>query len=364
MAYSPGSTVDKVAARTVGETVLRERAELASTQVALEIARQPRLRERFDDAERTSSLQDAQRQLSFLAAALIADSPALFIDHVGWAKVTLTQRGWAMADLAANLHCLCDALRFELPMEAADVAIGFVRDAIERLPSLPGEIPTYIRPRSPHALLARLFLKAMLRADLRAARGLILGAVEEGISERDIYLNVLQPAMYEVGRLWQMNQISVAREHFCTAAAQSILALLCPSGGREHDNAAPIVVTTCVAEEQHQTGIQMVTNFFETAGWRACYLGANTPADAVISELIERDADVLAVSMTMAHHLPQLAELVGAVRHSPQTGDIKVLVGGYPFRDSPGLCSTMDVDLAAFDAEQAVESAGHWFAAA
>jgi methanogenic corrinoid protein MtbC1 len=344
-----------VTARAVGETLLRDRAELANTQVSLAFARQPRLQGHDGTAERTGSLQDVNLQLSCLAAALFADRPALFIDHVAWSKVTLTQRGWAVDDLAANYHCLCDALRFELPTQSADVAVGFVRQAIEHLPSMPTDIPTFIRPRHPHALLARLFLKALLRADLRAARGLIVGAIEEGIGTRHIYLNVLQPALYEVGRLWQLNQISVAREHFCTAAAQSILAIVNRNSSPRHHDAAPTIVSTCVSGEQHELGIRMVSDFFDMAGWNSCYLGANTPNEGVVGEVIERNADVLAVSMTMAHQYPQLEDLVQSVRRAPQCGNVKILVGGYPFQRAPDLWSLLGADGAASDAEEAVE---------
>lgn len=354
--YSPDSTVEGVTARVVGETLLRDRAELATTHVSLAFARQPRLRGDAGTAERTGSLQEANLQLSCLAAALLADRPGLFIDHVAWSKITLTRRGWGSVDLLANLHCLCDALRFELPTQLADVAVGFVRQSIEQLPSMPGDIPSFIRPRHPHALLARLFLKALLRADLRAARRLIIGAIEEGIGTRDIYLNVLQPVLYEVGRLWQMNQISVAREHFCTAAAQSILGILNRNNGPGHDEAAPTIVSTCVSGEQHELGIRMVSDFFEMAGWNSCHLGANTPNDAVISELSERGADVLAVSMTMAHHFPLLEDLLRSVRHAPQCRNVKILVGGYPFQRDPDLWSLLGADGVASDAEQAVEA--------
>jgi methanogenic corrinoid protein MtbC1 len=189
---------------------------------------------------------------------------------------------------------------------------------------------------------------------------LILGAIEEGIGTREIYLNVLQPALYEVGRLWQMNQISVAREHFCTAAAQSILAILNRNGGPRHEDATPTIVSTCVSGEEHELGIRMVSDFFERAGWNSCYLGANTPNEAVISELSERGADVLAVSMTMAHQFPLLEELLRSVRHAPQCENVKILVGGHPFQRDPDLWTLLGADGVASDAQQAVEIVGSW----
>ena len=40
----------------------------------------------------------------------------------------------------------------------------------------------------------------------------ILQAMQDGLSIESIYLEVFQPVQYEVGRLWQMNQLTVAQE--------------------------------------------------------------------------------------------------------------------------------------------------------
>ncbi len=42
------------------------------------------------------------------------------------------------------------------------------------------------------------------------------------------YLGGLQPAMYEVGELWEKNEISVAQEHLATAIANRIMSSLYP----------------------------------------------------------------------------------------------------------------------------------------
>lgn len=355
---SPELISNSAALRTVGETVLRECVELAATHVSMELARQPPSEESVGESARHDALQDSNDQLSYLAAALSLGIPELFVDYVAWAKVTHSnKRGWGTAELASSLRSLCDALKFELPLESAQVAIGYVRYAIDRLPQMPDDIPSFISPGQRHSLLARLYLKALVGGDLEAARRLVLGAIEDGISVRDLYLNVLQPTLYEVGRLWQTDQISVAREHFCTAATQLIISLLHRHGVADQGHTGHTIVTTCVAGDQHEIGIRMVSDFFEMAGWNSYFLGANTPTDSVISELIERNADVLGISTTMAYHVPSLAEAIQAVRRRPECEAVKILVGGYPFRRDSGLWLAVGADAEAPDAEAAVERA-------
>ena len=48
------------------------------------------------------------------------------------------------------------------------------------------------------------------------------------MSIRDVYLLVFQPCQREVGRLWEAGRITVAQEHYCTAATQVIMSQLAP----------------------------------------------------------------------------------------------------------------------------------------
>ena len=59
------------------------------------------------------------------------------------------------------------------------------------------------------------------------------------------------------------------------------------------------MVAACAASELHEIGVRMAADFFEMEGWDTFYLGANTPAESVIRTLVERKADVLAVSATI-----------------------------------------------------------------
>jgi len=56
------------------------------------------------------------------------------------------------------------------------------------------------------------YQRALLSADLAGAQAVIEDAVATGASVRAVYLEVLQPTLYEVGRLWSHAEISVAHD--------------------------------------------------------------------------------------------------------------------------------------------------------
>jgi methanogenic corrinoid protein MtbC1 len=65
-------------------------------------------------------------------------------------------------------------------------------------------------PAQPLAELSNQYLSALLRYDRHSASALILRAVENKVSIKEIYSHVFERCQYEIGRLWQLNDVSVA----------------------------------------------------------------------------------------------------------------------------------------------------------
>jgi methylmalonyl-CoA mutase cobalamin-binding domain/chain len=201
--------------------------------------------------------------------------------------------------------------------------------------------------------LAREYLDALLRGERRMASQLVLDAVQQGTSIRDAYLHVFQQSQYEIGRLWQMNRITVAQEHYCTAATQLIMSQLYPRLF-EADRIGRCLVATCVGDELHELGVRMVADFFEMEGWDTYYVGANAPAQSILQAVAEQEADLLGISATMTFHLRDVASLIAQVRKAHTGRDVTILVGGYPFNVAPDLWQELGADGHARDAEKAV----------
>ncbi len=127
------------------------------------------------------------------------------------------------------------------------------------------------------------FADILLSDRPRDARASAMTALEGGLAPRALYLDVLGPAMIEVGARWQLGLASVAQEHLATAVVATIMGTMAPS----LDEAAPVVgrriALACSEGEVHGIGLQMVVDFLEADGWQVDHLGAMTPA----AELIE-----------------------------------------------------------------------------
>ena len=291
--------------------------------------------------------------MSFLAQALASDKQAMFVDHVAWAKVVLRERGVLASDLTFHLQCLADIVPEFLSKEQSTLAIEFVKAAVRLMPDMPEELPTFLRDDALLSPLAHQYVDALRRGERHLAGRMVMEAVAAGTPVKEIYLHVFQPAQYEIGRLWQINRITIAQSHYCTAATQLIMSQLYPHIFATAKNGRTLVAAS-VAGDLHEMGVRMVADFFEMDGWNTFYLGANTPHESVIATVIERHADVLAISATISYHVEAVRDLISAVHEHPGTDGIKIMTGGYPFNRDLDLWQTLGADGSATDAQKAI----------
>jgi MerR family transcriptional regulator, light-induced transcriptional regulator len=158
----------------------------------------------------------------------------------------------------------------------------------------------------------RAYLDALRRHDAARARAAVDSALEAGVAVQEVYLGILQPALYEVGQGWAAGELDIAREHYATAVTLTVLGALGP-----RMRAAPkdgrLAVVSGSPEERHAVGVQMVADFLESDGWEVLNLGASTPARDLARLADSEQPDVVALSTSTPAGLPGAAEAVAAL---------------------------------------------------
>ncbi len=337
----------------IGQIIDEQREILANTVIKKDYADRPELMERYGEKGKKHYLQDTVYHLTYLAEAIASEHPSIFASYVAWAKVLLSNVNIPIEEFVLNLQLIKGALKQILPENMQSIACQYIDEGLQQLPNLPTGLSSFIETTEPHAELAQQYLDTLLKADRKTASHLILDAVEKGIPIKDIYIHVFQRSQYEIGRLWQMNKVSVAQEHYCTAATQLIMSQLYShifSTTRKNHT----VVATCVGGDLHEIGIRMVSDFFEMEGWDTYYLGANTPTPSVLQELETRHAEILAISATMTFHIRAVEQLIATVHSSNTLQHIKIIVGGYPFNIEPELWKHVGAHAYASNAQDAI----------
>lgn len=205
-----------------------------------------------------------------------------------------------------------------------------------------------------------LFLEAVLAGNRRTAFGVIDRALDAGMDLRALYLEVFQPALREVGRRWELNLITVADEHLATAITQAAMARLYDRLFSAASLGGRLLLAACADNERHEVGLRMICDILEMEGWDTVFLGATVPLDDLVRMVRDRRPDVVALSASIAPHLPRVREAVRVIREEVPEPPL-IAVGGRPFVEDPGLALRVGADLTAPDAAAAAERLKEWF---
>jgi methanogenic corrinoid protein MtbC1 len=333
-----------------------KKKELSELMTERQYRLQPEIWAPYGEKGRELSVRDSVHHLTYLAQAVSEDDALLFVQYVEWLRGLFEGLKFPPEVLPVMLECTRDTLREHLPAESAALTDRYLEEALAAVSETPAAQPSFLSEDAPLRELAAGYLDALLKGDRKAASRMVMDAVTGGVSVKDIYLNVFQRTQYEIGRLWHTNRVSVAQEHFCSAATQLIMSQLYPYIFAS-EKIGRRLVAACVGGELHEIGVRMVADFFEMEGWDTYYLGANAPASSILESVGEREADCLGLSAAMPFHRPQLREVISRARESDEFKNLKILVGGQALKNSPGLWKRLGADGCAQDAQKAVEIA-------
>ncbi|MEQ9309534.1 MAG: cobalamin-dependent protein [Balneolaceae bacterium] len=330
--------------------------ELANHITRLHFEQNPGLLKRYGESGKKRCFEDAVFHLNFMVEALTMNLPDMYANYILWAANMLKSRNIPESDLEDNLNFVQQAIHDILGSQYAKITNEFITAAKEKLNEKTEENLSFITEDNPLKSEVATYLEYLLQGKRREATLLITELIEQDVSIKSIYQYIFQVSQYEVGQLWQCNKITVAHEHYCTAATQQIM-----SGLYQHifssKRKGKTLVACSISGELHELGIRMVTDFFEMDGWDTYYLGANMPDHQLQEALKEHKADILALSVTLPIHVSKAALLIKKIKADNDLAYLKIMVGGYPFLTIPGLWQKLVADGCAQDANQAIEVA-------
>jgi methanogenic corrinoid protein MtbC1 len=204
----------------------------------------------------------------------------------------------------------------------------------------------------------RDYLFALVQGSGRQADQVVEQGLAAGLSARNVYMNIFQPSAYDIGRLWQMNRVSVAQEHLATAIIErqmgDLHTLFKPT--RQHHRT---LLMGCVDREFHRVGARMVADFFEQDGWNVVFLAAAVPTETFIGMARDLTPDLVGLSCQMVYHLPAITDFVRQL-DGAGLGAVPVMAGGFPFVDHPDLYKSLGVRFSGADAPAALALAAEW----
>lgn len=300
----------------------------------------------------------------FVANVLSLNHLPLLARLLPWVYRAYSARGFSVDYFPFVLRSFRDAVERHLtPAATAPVAAVYTRALAlhERILLLAGSAPP--EPPADSLWLGRapLLADVLLSGDARRALALTGDWVVDAGDLPPFLELTVTAAMIEVGRRWELAEISEAQEHLATALANRVLASLYPRIVTTSPWRGPALVT-CPANELHELGARVFADLLELDGWDVRFLGANTPWEALLATLRATDFRFLALSTTMPFNLDQVAETVARCRSLSGPHRPPVLLGGRAFALAPSLWREVGGDAYCATAGEGVTCARAWSA--
>jgi methanogenic corrinoid protein MtbC1 len=193
------------------------------------------------------------------------------------------------------------------------------------------------------------FVDMLLAGDRAAVFAEARRAFDEG-GPAHLYESVIEPALRNVGELWERDEITVVDEHLASALSQAAIASLYPL--YPWPAPGPKAIVACPPGERHDLGARMVADLLALDGWDAEFLGADTPGDALVHRAADVRATLVGLSVTLPPHVEAAREVVSAVRALP--GAPRVVVGGRAVAQLPDPAAALGADAVATSGRRAV----------
>lgn len=324
-------------------------SEIAKKIYDAQFSLDPALDAMYDDRQKRLWYQDILYNISYLTTAVHLSDKVLFTRYAIWLYELLCSlmkqfdRDTIKNQMVEHYSFIIKEAPNLFPKEDSSIAMEYLRSAIDATEAAVTDIPFSDRfLTGKYVDIRQAYLHALLRSKTREAAQIITDAAASGIPLEDIYEDILEETMHEVGELWHSNQITVDKEHYCTSTTQMVLSQFYDTIFSQQ-RCGKVILTCCVGSELHEMGGRMVSDIFEYHGWDSIYLGAAVPEASILSAVEEHRPELIALSVTMPHFLVDCRDIVVSLRK--RFPNLKIAVGGRAFEMTDHLWQRWPIDI-------------------
>lgn len=185
---------------------------------------------------------------------------------------------------------------------------------------------------SPPASYAMRLTAALIAHDENASTELLREA-HAIFDLMTICMEIIVPALVEIGEAWYTGRIRVTTEHFASAFLRGkLLSLFQAYPSRRN---APYLLVGCAPTEQHELGSLMLAVLLRSYGYRVEYLGPDIPVDDLVDYASYEHPAMIVLAATTppaALEMKRMQEKLRRIRPMPVFG-----YGGRAFDANPRL---------------------------
>lgn len=184
---------------------------------------------------------------------------------------------------------------------------------------------------------------------------LVQKAIDEGIEPKKILEEGLLAGMSVIGEKFKNNEVYVPDVLIAARAMNAGTEVLKPLLVSSGVKAIGKVVLGTVKGDLHDIGKNLVRMMMEGKGLEVIDLGVDVPAEKFVATAKENGAKIIAASALLTTTMPEMKNIVEAVKNEGLRDEITIMVGGAPVNDN--FCKSIGADIYTPDAASAADAA-------
>ncbi len=169
------------------------------------------------------------------------------------------------------------------------------------------------------------YFNGLLEGDRNRCRSVIDRLLNEKTDIIEIYTGLFQKSLYQVGKMWDQNKLSVGDEHLGTEITEELL-YYCSSRITPVRQLNKKAIVSCVNKEFHKLGARMAADIFVLNGWETYFLGASTPTREILKYIDLKKPDIVGLSFSFYINIMKLIDVVREIKTN--FPDQRVILGG------------------------------------
>ena len=197
--------------------------------------------------------------------------------------------------------------------------------------------------------VASEFEQALLSLDRLAARNILL---ESGGSESPLQLveKLVVPALERIGAGWEQGQVALSQVYMSGRICEELVDTLLPPDALDRKNRPKMAIA--VLQDYHLLGKRIVYSVLRASGFELLDYG-RVDVDDLVRRVRPDGVEVLLISVLMLPSALRVKEV--RARLQAIGSDVKIVVGGAPFRLDDQLWKEVGADAMGREASEAVD---------
>lgn len=197
--------------------------------------------------------------------------------------------------------------------------------------------------------------EAFVNIDSNRVNELLKKAMEENVSPREIIEKAIRQGADEVGKKYEACEYFLPELVMSGEMMKEAIETLKPRMQAEGVTSSGKIVFGTVKGDLHDIGKNIVISMLSVAGFDIADLGVDIPSERFISEVKEKEPDILCMSSLLTHTMPELKVVIDELKENGVRDKVKVMVGGRPVTQE--YADSIGADSYGRDAYEAVTKA-------